>query len=96
LNPRPHVGRDGSDRPYRPSVAVEEALRELRQCAGTQFDPAVVEAFVEVLADRHRRRGKDESAPAAGDVTFIANVRDVSEWLAAAPSPAVPARHPAA
>jgi hypothetical protein len=28
----------------------EEALAELERCAGTQFDPRVVEAFLEILA----------------------------------------------
>jgi HD-GYP domain-containing protein (c-di-GMP phosphodiesterase class II) len=28
------------------------AITELRRCAGTQFDPAVVDAFVAVLAER--------------------------------------------
>lgn len=32
-------------RPYRPPLAAEQALQELRDCAGTQFDPEVVEAF---------------------------------------------------
>jgi HD-GYP domain-containing protein (c-di-GMP phosphodiesterase class II) len=36
-----------SDRPYRPALAAEEAVDELERCAGTQFDPAVVRAFVE-------------------------------------------------
>ncbi|MGI8593394.1 MAG: HD domain-containing phosphohydrolase, partial [Solirubrobacteraceae bacterium] len=31
-------------RPYRTAVGVEDALAELRRCAGTQFDPSVVEA----------------------------------------------------
>jgi two-component system cell cycle response regulator len=35
-----------STRPYRPALPVEEALAELRRCAGTQFDPAVVAAFL--------------------------------------------------
>jgi diguanylate cyclase (GGDEF)-like protein len=39
-----------SERPYRDAVTHEEALRELRQCAGGQFDPAVVEAFAAVVA----------------------------------------------
>ena len=41
-----------SDRPYSPPKTTAEALAELRRCAGTQFDPAVVAAFVQVLADR--------------------------------------------
>jgi HD-GYP domain-containing protein (c-di-GMP phosphodiesterase class II) len=32
-------------RPYRPARTAEDALAELRACAGTQFDPRVVEAF---------------------------------------------------
>jgi HD-GYP domain-containing protein (c-di-GMP phosphodiesterase class II) len=30
---------------------MEEALAELRRCAGTQFDPDVVDAFIAVLDD---------------------------------------------
>jgi HD-GYP domain-containing protein (c-di-GMP phosphodiesterase class II) len=39
-----------SDRPYRGAVPSEEAIQELTRCAGTQFDPAVVEAFAIALA----------------------------------------------
>jgi two-component system, cell cycle response regulator len=38
-----------TNRPYRLSIDEPEALTELRRCAGSQFDPAVVEAFVSVL-----------------------------------------------
>jgi diguanylate cyclase (GGDEF)-like protein/putative nucleotidyltransferase with HDIG domain len=41
-----------SDRPYSPGIAVEEALAELRACAGTQFDPLVVEALVGLVEKR--------------------------------------------
>jgi two-component system cell cycle response regulator len=34
-----------TQRPYSAAMSPEEAERELRECAGTQFDPAVVEAF---------------------------------------------------
>ena len=34
-----------SDRPYNTPRSAEEAIRELRECAGTQFDPVVVDAF---------------------------------------------------
>jgi two-component system cell cycle response regulator len=35
-----------SGRPYRAAITHEDALAELQRCAGTQFDPAVVAAFV--------------------------------------------------
>jgi putative two-component system response regulator len=35
-----------SDRPYRTSMPVSESLSEIIRCAGTQFDPAVVKAFL--------------------------------------------------
>jgi diguanylate cyclase (GGDEF)-like protein len=38
-----------TDRPYRKGTDSESALAELRRCAGTQFDPAVVEAFCAVM-----------------------------------------------
>jgi diguanylate cyclase (GGDEF)-like protein len=43
-----------SDRPYSPPRTIEEALAELRRCAGTQFDPAIVPVFEQVLAARAR------------------------------------------
>jgi len=39
-------------RPYRIPVTPEAALAELRACAGSQFDPAVVEAFCVAWAAR--------------------------------------------
>jgi len=40
-----------SARPYQPALAKEEAIRELMQNVGTQFDPRVVRAFIEVVGD---------------------------------------------
>lgn len=42
-----------SDRAYRPACTDSEAADELRACAGTQFDPRVVDALLGVLAGRH-------------------------------------------
>ncbi len=35
-----------SERPYSEAIPQESALDELRQCAGTQFDPHLVDTFV--------------------------------------------------
>ena len=38
-----------SNRPYRTAMSAEGALSELHNCAGTQFDPAVIKAFARVI-----------------------------------------------
>ena len=40
-----------SQRPHRAAVSAQEALEVLRSCAGAQFDPQVVEALAEDVAD---------------------------------------------
>jgi len=40
-----------SDRPYRRAVPAEVALREIRRCTGTHFDPQVVEAFLQAYEE---------------------------------------------
>ena len=39
-----------TDRPYRSALTDEEAMREIREGRGTQFAPAVVDAFFAALA----------------------------------------------
>ena len=36
------------DRPYSSALSHDDALAELRRCAGTQFDPEVVEVFCSI------------------------------------------------
>ncbi len=38
-----------TDRPYRKALSEEEALQEIQNCAGTQFDPELAELFVDLL-----------------------------------------------
>jgi len=40
------------DRPYKRAVSHAEAIRELQRHAGTQFDPEVVQVFLDLYADR--------------------------------------------
>lgn len=44
-----------SDRVYRKGRTAEEAFAELRRCAGAQFDPKLVERFIEIVAERNER-----------------------------------------
>jgi diguanylate cyclase (GGDEF)-like protein len=53
-----------SERPYSPSQSGEEALAELKANAGTQFDPAVVEALRQVLRAREVEVGALNGQPA--------------------------------
>jgi diguanylate cyclase (GGDEF)-like protein len=44
------------DRPYAAARSAESARKELRACSGTQFDPAVIAAFLAVLDSRAAAR----------------------------------------
>lgn len=35
-----------NDRPYRKAMSCQEAAAELKRCAGTQFDPDMVQVFL--------------------------------------------------
>ena len=43
-----------SDRPYRKAMPGNDAIKELQRCSGTQFDPAIVQSFIEIIhSGRH-------------------------------------------
>ncbi len=45
-----------SDRAYRAALTPAEAIRQLRESAGTQFDPAVVDALIRVVGEHGEPR----------------------------------------
>jgi two-component system cell cycle response regulator len=53
-----------SPRAYRPPRSISEAIDELRVCAGSQFDPEVVDAFITLAAERKPVAGLTSSANA--------------------------------
>lgn len=44
-----------NDRPYRKAMSREEAILEIEECSGIQFDPQIVRVFVDLI------RGRDSS-----------------------------------
>jgi diguanylate cyclase (GGDEF)-like protein/putative nucleotidyltransferase with HDIG domain len=56
-----------SDRPYSRAISLDGIIAELRRCAGTQFDPNIVEKFVRVT----ERRGRQFVVNSARDVVRL-------------------------
>lgn len=40
-----------TDRPYRKAISTQDAIGELKKCAGKQFDPYIVDKFIEILKE---------------------------------------------
>jgi HD-GYP domain-containing protein (c-di-GMP phosphodiesterase class II) len=60
-----------NDRTYRAALPHELACQELRRCAGTQFDPAVVEAFLAVSEDGGSEGALDAAQTAGAHVRTL-------------------------
>lgn len=50
------------DRPYRKALSVTQAIAELRDGAGSQFDPGLVELFAELLNDDEEKSRRPAAA----------------------------------
>lgn len=47
-----------TNRPYRSALSIKEALLELKRYSGTQFDPEVVEVFIEIMENKYNSNYK--------------------------------------
>jgi response regulator RpfG family c-di-GMP phosphodiesterase len=77
-----------SDRPYRAAWSDERALAYLGSQSGTHLDPAVVEAFLDLLGSLRRSRPAEDGAEAGARHSRIlvvddqeANVNFLKRWL---------------
>jgi diguanylate cyclase (GGDEF)-like protein len=64
-----------SDRSYRAAISPTAAIAELRRCAGSHFDPAVVDAFVTTTL---AKTGDDDASANFGDVDGVAGMAQLS------------------
>ena len=62
-----------SDRAYRPGRTHDEAMRIIDDCAGTQLDPAIVQAFQRMF-DTHAPVGAPVDTPSGGKPQSLENV----------------------
>jgi putative nucleotidyltransferase with HDIG domain len=73
-----------SDRPYRKAVSHTTAIEEIKSGRGTQFDPKVVEAFLEanlkgLIEDKAFQQGKREKSTVAGMVGQTAAAEEADD-----------------
>ena len=65
-----------NDRPYRRGMTKAQAMEELRRCAGTQFDPNITAAFLQLLEelpeDEKTEKGTEPRQPEMPDFAVLA------------------------
>lgn len=66
-----------SDRPYRKRLSTEAAQKELRDKSGIQFDPQVVECFLQLLEEQDIRYQQGEAADFRVEFQKVKYLRDL-------------------
>ena len=66
-------------RSYKPAYSDAEAREELARCAGTQFDPEVVKAFIEMLDSPHSGDPDSDSDAECGVLPGFGHIRDLQQ-----------------
>jgi len=54
-----------SDRPYRAAMSITQGVEEIKRCAGTQFDPVIVAAFLKTVETVTAQASQPQSDPAS-------------------------------
>jgi putative nucleotidyltransferase with HDIG domain len=71
-----------SDRPYHRAMSLDEIITELRLGAGTQFDPAVVQAFISIVEQKGERYIVNSAQEIAKRQTARQDsIQDSAPWL---------------
>ncbi|HTP24961.1 MAG TPA: HD domain-containing phosphohydrolase [Anaeromyxobacteraceae bacterium] len=71
-----------SDRPYRRATTFENAVEEIQRCSGSQFDPDVVRAFMDIGVKNLRRMREEMVAAKARVSTEVdQDAREAEEAL---------------
>ena len=73
-----------SDRPYRPGLDPQTAMKELERHAGTQFDADIVRVFVEILTPARKPAPSD---PALGNHHASLSIGKLAEAVCAVAAP---------
>lgn len=61
-----------NDRPYRKAMEHEDIVQELKRFSGVQFDPEIIDVFLDILADSHPQKAIAEINRCA-DNTLVQN-----------------------
>ena len=90
-----------SDRPYRKGTTFANAIAEIKRCAGTQFDPEVVKAFLDIGEEaliqikedmRHKKltlvQAETKAEEAESVFNSLLDEEDAELFPATAPAPA--------
>ncbi|HEY7115419.1 MAG TPA: HD domain-containing phosphohydrolase [Tepidisphaeraceae bacterium] len=67
-----------SNRTYRRALPLEVALSEIRRCSGTQFDPALAEAFLRIGVEQFRELLADHQSQARRRLDLQESLRAAS------------------
>jgi putative nucleotidyltransferase with HDIG domain len=83
-------------RSYRKAMPLADALAELEQCAGSHFDPTVVDALLRVVSPALDPAGHEPDREPVDELVGVALQADPALAIVASAAPPVPRRRPAA